>query len=393
MTKLNRHLETVQDWLRANKISGWLLCDFRGSNPFAAQVLGLGGGIFTRRFFAWIPAKGEPKVLVHAIETSSFETLGLELIRYNGRESLLAGLKKLLGKAKTIAVEFSEHNNIPYLAKVDAGTVDLLRSMGLEVVGSGDLLQTLLVWTPSQLRNHRKAAKALAATKEAAFALLNERISQNQPITEYELQQFMLQQIQQNGMETDHAPTVGFGKNVVVGHYSPSPKKPYPLKPGPVHLDLWCKVPGDNPYADIAWMAFWGMPTPAFERAFAAILGARDLGLEFLQSRFSSGQAVRGYEVDRAVRKALGEAGYPNIMPNRCGHSLGINAVHGDVAHFDDFETFDDRLVLPGLGFTIEPSIRQGEVGVHTEINLYTHSNRVEVTTVVQDKLVRLGLR
>ncbi len=388
---LIKRLSEVQGWLKAQKLGGWLICDFRGSNPFASQILGLAEGIYTRRWYAWVPAKGQAQMLVHDIEYLSFVGLGLELLRYNGRESLKAALKQLLGKAKTIAAEFSPDNNNPYISKVDGGTVDMLRSFGVEVRSSGDLLQLFLTWIPAQLANHRKAAKALEVTKDAAFALLQERILAQKPITEYELQTFMLDTIQRQGMQTDHAPTVGFGEMAAVGHYSPSANNPRALEPGPVLIDLWCKVPGDNPYADIAWMAYWGQPTPEFDRAFKAALAARDIGIDFLQARFISNQPVRGYEVDRVVRNALAEAGYPNVMRRRTGHSLGIRAVHGDVVHFDDFETLDDRLVLPKLGFTIEPGFRWKNFGVHTEINLYTHPNRIEVTTPVQRTLHLLG--
>jgi Xaa-Pro aminopeptidase len=346
-----KQLAQVQSFLQAHKIHGWLVCDFRSSNPFARQVLGLGEGIFTRRWFLWVPAKGQPRLLVHDIEVRSFEGLGLELNRYNGRESLRAGLRKLFGKAKRVAMEYSPENNIPYISKVDAGTVDLLRSLGLEVVGSGDLLQLFLSWSGAQLASHRKAVKVLVVAKDAAFALLRERIAQQQPISEYELQTFMLNLMHQQGMETDHAPTVAFGDRVGVGHYAPSADDPRVLEPGPA---------------------------------------ARDLGVEFLQARFASGQPVRGYEVDRVVRNSLAEAGFGNRMRRRSGHSLGISAVHGEATHFDDFETLDDRAVLPKLGFTLEPGFPLARYGVHTEINIYTHPNRIEITTPVQRELIRL---
>jgi Xaa-Pro aminopeptidase len=297
-------------------------------------------------------------------------------------------LERLFGKAKTVAMEYSPQSNIPYVSTVDGGTIDLVRSLGVKVVSSGDLLQLFLTWTPKQLANHKKAAKVLAATKDAAFSLIQERISQRKPITEYELQQSMLRFMNEQGMETDHAPTVAFNESVGIGHYSPSPKRPKALKPGPVLIDLWCKVPGDNPYADIAWVAHWGTPSAAYMRAFAAVVKARDAGADLLQARFASSQPIRGYEVDRMVRQTLAEAGYKDVMRRRTGHSLGISAVHGEVVHFDDFETFDDRLVLPGLGFTIEPGFCQGGYGGHSEINVFTHPDRVEVTTVVQREAV-----
>lgn len=371
-------------------IDGWLIHDFRGSNPFGQRILGLSDGIFTRRWYLWIPARGPLQLLIHDIEQHSFAGVDIERRRYNSRTSLEAALKSLLAGATRVAMEFSPHDNIPYLGVVPAGVVDQVRSYGVEVVSSADLLQLFMVWTPEQQANHRRAARVLAEVKDAAFNLLRQRVAAGQAISEFELQTQMLYWMHQQGMETDHAPTVAFGDHVGVGHYAPAPQGSAVLQPGPVVLDLWCKVPGPNPYADIAWMAHWGTPSSQLQQAFEAALSARDLGIEFLQQAFAAGRPVRGCEVDQVVRQHLEQAGFAGRMRRRTGHSLGIAAVHGEVAHFDDFETLDERRVLPGLGFTIEPGFPLERYGVHTEINLITHADSIEVTTPVQHDWVRL---
>jgi Xaa-Pro aminopeptidase len=378
----------VQAFLGTNRIDGWLIFDFRGSNPFMRKVFDPGiKGLLSRRWFLWVPCKGEPKVLVHDIEFGSFPKTEFELRKYNGRETLVSEVQKLVGKAKTIAMEYSPSGNNPYVSKVDAGTMDMMRDLGLRVVSSGDLLQLFLAWTPKQLANHKKASKVLAATKDFALTMLRERIANKKAITEYELQQAMNRFIQDHGMDPDHPPIIGFDVKSNDPHYAPSERNQRRLKPGPILMDLWCKVPGDNPFADITWMAHWGSPSEKFMKVFNAVLASRDAGVELLNARLSSGQTVKGYEVDRAVRKVLIDAGYEQWLKHRTGHSLGTSAVHGEAAHFDGFETLDERAVLPGLGFTVEPGVYTLEFGVRSEINVYSQANKVDITTAIQRKI------
>jgi Xaa-Pro aminopeptidase len=258
----------------------------------------------------------------------------------------------------------------------------------VEVVSSGDVLQLFLTWTPEQLANHRKAAEVLTRTKDAALALISQHIARREPLDEYRLQQYMNRFIAGGGMDPDHPPIVGFGPGAADPHYVPSASRSKPLEAGDaILLDLWCKVPGDNPYADITWMAFYGSPPPEFLRAFKTVLAARDAGVELLHGRLSAGRSVRGNEVDRAVRQVLIDAGYEANLKHRTGHSLGIQAVHGEAAHFDDFETLDERAVLPGLGFTIEPGVYFSDYGVRSEINVYSTTAGIEITTAKQTEL------
>ncbi len=385
---IRQKLGEVQDFLKQRSLDGWLLFDFRKSNPLATQVFNHGGTLLTRRWFLWIPTSGQPKVLVHDIEFGSFPRVGYDIHKYNGRESLKSEIAKLLGNAKTIAMEYSPNGNNPYVSKVDAGTMDMMRSLGVSVVSSGDLLQLFLAWTPEQLANHRRASDVLTQTKDAALLYLKEHIASKKSISEYQLQQYMNEFIEARGMESGHPPIIGFGPGGGDPHYVPSAEHSKTLEKGDaILMDLWCKAPGNNPFADITWMAHYGTPTEKFMHVFKTVLAGRDAGLELLQNRLSSGQLVKGYEVDLATRKVLIDAGYESNLKHRTGHSLGNVITHGDVAHFDGFETLDERAVLPNLGFTIEPGVYFPEFGVRSEINVYSHPNKIEVTTAIQREI------
>jgi Xaa-Pro aminopeptidase len=385
---IRQKLSEVQEFLRKSNLDGWLIFDFRGSNPFATRVFNHGGSLLTRRWFLWIPTSGQPQVLVHDIEFGSFPRVGYGVHKYNGRETLVSEVAKLLDNAKTIAMEYSPNGNNPYVSKVDAGTMDMIRSLGVTVVSSGDLLQLFLAWTPEQLANHRKASQVLTETKDAALTYLKDHIQSGKSINEYQLQQYMNNFIEARGMESGHPPIIGFGPGGGDPHYVPSSQRSKTLEPGEaILMDLWCKAPGNNPYADITWMAYYGEPTEKFMHVFKTVLAGRDAGLELLQNRLSQGQPVKGYEVDKATRKVLIDADYEANLKHRTGHSLGNVITHGDAAHFDGFETLEERAVLPNLGFTIEPGIYFPEFGVRSEINVYLHPNKIEVTTAIQREI------
>jgi Xaa-Pro aminopeptidase len=380
-------LPEVQSFLKDSSIDGWLVFDFRGTNPFATKVLNHGAGILSRRWFVWIPAQGQPIVLVHDIELGSFPNVGYEVRAYSSRESLESQVRDLISDSKTIAMEYSPSGNNPYVSKVDAGTMDMIRAFGVNVVSSGDLLQLFLTWTPQQLESHHRASAVLTETKDAALKLLSDRWSSKTPLSEYELQQYMNDLMESRGFETGHAPIIGFGLKSNDPHYVPPSTNSRMLTAGPVLMDLWCKVPGDNPYGDITWMVHVGAPSDAFMRVYNAVLESRDAGVDFLKSRLESGQTVRGFEVDQVVRKVLIDAGLEAYLKHRTGHSLGNVTTHGEAAHFDAFETLDERAIMPRLGFTIEPGAYLPEFGVRSEINVYATDRGLEITTAVQRDL------
>jgi len=380
-------LGEVQAALRGTAVDGWLLFDFRGTNPFAHRVAGLpAGGLLTRRWFLYVPASGDPHITVHAIETGSFPDVGLPVRSYGTRVELVDALRTALGDAGRVAMEFSPDGNIPYVSRVDAGTVDLVRGLGVEVVTSADLLQLFLQWSDGQLADHRRAAKALTEVKDEALKLVRLHAATGTPLTEHELQQHMSRALDERGMTYDHAPLVAFGETSSDPHYTPPVTGSRRLAPGAILLDLFCRVDStDAPYADITWMAHLGDPSDGFMEIFDRVRTARDTGVELLRARQVAGIDVRGYEVDDAVRNVLVTAGLEPYLLHRTGHSLGTAAVHGDAANFDGVETLDERLVLPRLGFTVEPGVYLPDFGVRSELNVVTTEAGLVVTTAVQE--------
>ena len=383
---IGERLEQVQAALREAALDGWLLFDFRGSNPFVARIAGLpSGGLLTRRWFVYVPARGTPHVAVHAIERGSFPDLGLPVRSYGSRTELVDTRATTLAGARRVALEFSPNGNIPYVSRVDAGTVDLVRGLGVEVVSSADLLQLFLEWSDAQLADHRRASQALTEVKDVALAAVREHAGTGTPLNESELQQRMCTALDERGMTYPHAPIVAFGTTSNDPHYTPPLTGSRPLEAGPILLDLFCRVEAAGaPYADITWMAHLGPPTDAFLETFEHVRDARDAAVELLRARLTAGIDVRGNEVDDAARAVLVAVGLEPYLLHRTGHSLGTDDVHGDAANFDGFETLDERLILPRLGFTIEPGVYRPEFGVRSEIDVVTTAAGLEVTTVEQ---------
>jgi Xaa-Pro aminopeptidase len=381
-------LAKVGPVMRSAGLDGWLLYDFRGTNPFARRVLGLEAeGLLTRRWFAWLPASGEPRLLVHGIEAENISILWPTLT-YESRESLERGLGQLLDGARKVAMEFSPKGNNPYLSRVDAGTVDLIRSLGVEVVSSGDLLQTFLIWSEAQAEGHRQAAQALARAKDAALGFIRTHLERGSDVLEHEVQEHLVIALGEEGLIFSHPPIVAFGGNAAKPHHRPSSQRPKALKRGEVVLlDLWGKLPGPMPYADLTWIACWGAPELEVTNAFAAVVEARDCAVAFMDEALRTGKEVRGWEVDQVAREVLNAKGYGLFVKHRTGHSLGIEEVHGEAVHLDGFESLDERKLIPGLGLTVEPGVYPGAFGLRSEIDILTHPFGVEVTTPLQNAI------
>jgi Xaa-Pro aminopeptidase len=385
---LSQKLTEVQDYLRQNQIDGWLLFDFKGMNPFVKKTLQLEGDtILSRRWWVWIPVNGQPSVTTHGIEVGSFPDIGMPKSSYSSRTDLTNKLRETVGNSKRIAMEFSPLGNNPYVSKVDAGTIDLIRSFHVEVVSSGDVLQLFQAWSSQQLESHKRANDVLTQTKDAALGRIKHCFSSGIALSEFELQSFMCEFMEAKGMTYDHGPIVGFGVHSNDPHYSPQSSGSKLLEPGPILLDLWCKVPGENYYGDITWMAHLGTPSAAFINVYDHVTASRNAGLNFLRTKLENAQEVRGFEVDQVVRQVLIDAGFEGALLHRTGHSLGTVTTHGDVAHFDSIETLDDRRILPNLGFTIEPGVYLPEFGVRSEINVYSTSSGLELTSAIQTYL------
>jgi Xaa-Pro aminopeptidase len=385
----------IQQVLQAEGLDGWLLYDFHGSNPIAARLAGLTDGphMTTRRWYYLIPATGRPRGLVHAIERHNLDALPGEKIVYAGRQQLDAGLSRLLNGTRRVAMEYSPGCAIPYLSRVDAGTVEALRQRGIDIVSSGDLVQRFeAAWSPAQLASHRSASEALYRIKDRAFAAAAGALRTGAALDEYQLQQQMVGWFTEEGLVSDSAPVVAVGGNAGDPHYLPSAEQSRRIIPDEVLLlDLWGKhdTPGAV-FADITWVGFTGPRVPdEVARAFRAAAGARDAAVALVQDAARQGRDLRGWEVDRAARAVLEESGYGERILHRTGHSLG-EAVHGNGVHLDDYETHDDRRVIAGTGFTIEPGLYFETFGVRTEINMYRDERDALVTGARQAEVLTL---
>jgi Xaa-Pro aminopeptidase len=386
----------IQQALKRAGIDAWLLYDFHGSNPIAARLTGLDAStkMATRRWYYMVPAVGAPKGLVHAIESHNLDSLPGEKRPYAGREQLDAGLRDLLQGLTRVAMEYSPGNAIPYISRVDAGTVEAVRALGVHVVSSGDLVQRFeAIWTPEALATHRAASERLYRVKDRAFALVRERLASRLPVDEYKVQQAMLQWFREEGLTSEDAPCVSAQENAGNPHYQPTAVAHRPIRPNEVLLlDLWGKLPDAGAvFADITWIGFTGTDVPEpYARAFAAARDGRDAAVELVRTAARTGRELRGFEVDRAARTVIEQAGFGAQFIHRTGHSLGQN-VHGDGVHMDDYETHDERRLIPGTGFTIEPGIYTAEFGVRTEINMFVGEHDAEVTGPMQKEIVTLA--
>ena len=382
-------IETAQAELERQGLAGWLLYDFRGSNPVAKRFLDLGGGLLSRRVFLYVPAVGTPTLLLHAIERGSLPELPFEVRVYSSRESLKEELKKMLPQAK-VALEYSPDNDVPYVSHVDAGTVDMLRSLHVEVVSSADLLQAFSAWTPEQLAAHLKAAEHVLQAKDIAFEFLSLQTQMGTTIRETTLQKVITDYFDSQGLEYDHPPIVGFGSHAGDPHYSPKAGADAVLTPGDaVLIDLWAKLPEKSaPYADITWMGCYGEPSEKLLEVWKTVRDARDLAVATIQQVYDEGRHPQGREIDRATRDFISGKGYGDAFIHRTGHSLGTQHTHGEAVHLDDFETRDTRELRPGVAVTVEPGVYLKDFGVRSEINLVLEEGGPRVTTEEQRELV-----
>jgi Xaa-Pro aminopeptidase len=386
----------IQATLRAEGLDGWLLYDFHGSNPIASRLAGLdtGAHMTTRRWYYLIPSSGSPRALVHAIEQHNLDALPGEKIIYAGRTQLDAGLDRLLAGTRRIAMEYSPMCAIPYLSRVDAGTFEMVRARGVDVVSSGDLVQRFeAAWTPAQLDTHRRASEALYRIKDRAFDRARDAMRRGERMTEFDLQQQMVRWFEEEELVSDSAPVVAAGANAGNPHYLPDARRSAVIGRDEVLLlDLWGKR--KNPgavFADITWVGFTGThPAAEAARAFDAIARARDAAVALVEEAALTGRELHGWEVDRAAREMLTQSGFGQHILHRTGHSLG-ESVHGNGVHMDDYETHDDRRILPGTGFTVEPGLYFETFGVRTEINVFRGDRGAAVTGPRQAELVTLA--
>jgi Xaa-Pro dipeptidase len=383
---MKEKIAAIQSRLKEEGLDGWLLYDFRELNPFAQEYSPF-TGILTRRWFMLIPREGRPVVLAHKIEECSFAADWAELRLYNGWKVMEAELKRMLQGCKAVAMEYSAGNAVPYVAFVDAGTMEMVRATGVEVRSSANMIQHFSArWTPAGLASHREAAALLLRVQREMFEYAAGELAAGRELSEYQLQQRILERFKAGGMESEHAPIVGSGPRSAMPHYEPSAEVHYPInREELLLLDIFCRKLGkDSITADITWTAYMGEPPVPKEmlEVFRTVTAARDRGIEVIQTNLAAGRPVSGAMVDDAVRAVIEKAGYGKYFTHRTGHSLG-HRVHGDGVNLDNLETRDERLLEPGLGFTIEPGIYLPDrFGVRSEINCYVTESGLEVTTL-----------
>jgi Xaa-Pro dipeptidase len=368
-------LKAIQAALKEFGIDAWLLYDFRGSNVLARRVLDLEGQTPTsRRFFYLVPASGAPWKLVHRIEPGALDHLPGKALVYLKWQELEASVLNMVGALKRVAMEYSQRNANPYISRVDAGTVELVKSFGVEVVPSGDLIARFEAsWDDEQWAMHLEADRHTRSAYELAWGLIAERVRSGETIHEIEVQQAIMDHFHRHGMTTYHPPIVGVGPHSGDPHYEPVPGKDGEIGPDSfVLIDLWAKM--DRPrgvYSDLTRVGFVGQEVPGEYRAvFKVVADARDAAIALVKDAFAAARPLRGYEVDRAAREVIEYAGYGPQFIHRTGHSIG-QETHGNGANMDDLETHDERLVLPRTCFSVEPGIYLPQFGVRSEVNVF----------------------
>ncbi len=391
-----RRLEEIARALGDAGLDGWLFYDFRHSDPLAYRILDFSSqGITTRRWFCYVPAGGPARALVSAVEAERLAELGIETMVYRSADGMLAALGDLVAGARRIAMNYSPRCAIPYVARVDAGTVEIVRSFGVEIVSAADLIQRFEArLEPSQLESHRRAAALVRRVVDETFAEIARAISSGAPVSEYSMQQFVLARFAAHGLMADDPPIVAVNANAARPHFEPSSTADIQIRRGDlVLLDLWAKEPGAaSIYADLTWMAYAGERAPEeYARVFAIVAEARDAAVDFIRARVSAGEPVRGEEADRVARGVIERAGFAEQFVHRTGHSIG-REVHGTGANLDSLETHDHRTLIDRTCFSVEPGIYlPGRFGVRSELDMTIEDGRAEVSAApAQHEIVAL---
>ena len=378
----DRSLARIQRALTDAGLDGWLLYDFRGLNPVAGALLGI-EGMATRRIFALIPATGTPTAITHAIEQGPWQ-------RWPGawRKEVYSSWRSLesyvaaLVRGKRVAMEYSPGDAVPYLDRVPAGVLEMVRAAGAEVVSSAELVtQFYATWTDDELATHRRTAEKVADIAQQALRHAGAEAHAGRPMTEHGLQQHILAEFGKASLETIEPPVVAVGPNAANPHYEPRADNPVSIREGDlVLLDLWARERGGI-WADQTWMASVGEPTPRAVQVWTAVRDARDAAIALLRERVTGRVTVRGGEADDAARKVITTAGFGDRFTHRTGHSIDSRDLHGSGPHLDNLETREERLLVPGVAFSIEPGVYiPGEIGVRSEVNAYVGDGELVVT-------------
>jgi len=383
----------IQSDLRAAKLDGWLFYDFRGRDPIAQRILDLPEGMRTRRWFYFVPAKGTPKKLVHKIEAQSLAALPGDTLYYAGQDELRKNVGKMLGRAKNVAMQYSPKNAIPYVAMVDAGTVEQVRGSGVKVVSSADLVQKYeACWSDEQLASHQSAGAAIDRIVREAFQHAAKNVREKKTITEYDLKVWILSEFAAAGIWTEEGPDIAVNSNASDPHYGPTADCSAPIREGDLLLlDVWGKkkTPG-SVYYDITWVGYLGAKVPEkYAKVFGIVREARDRAVDLILKNIAAGKPLQGWQVDKAARTVIEKAGYGKYFFHRTGHSIG-EKVHGNGANMDGLETHDVRHLIPRTCNSIEPGIYLPDFGIRSEVNVYIDEREAQVTGAVQREILPL---
>lgn len=389
------NLERIQQEIRKMCVDGWLFYDFHNRDAMAYRILGMEFNKFTsRRWYYYIPANGQPTRLVSAVEATKLDSLpGIKKV-YRSYEQQHEMIHEMLGSSKKIAMQYSPNNNIPYVSIVDAGTIELIRSFGVDIVSSANLIQIFeAIIDEEGYRLHLEAGEKVQRIKDDAFELIRKKIKSREKITEYEVQQFIVSRFNEEGLtdDGDH-PIVGVNDHPADPHFEPKESNSYVLEKGDtILIDLWARKNVEKGiYYDITWCGFIGSNPPAkYVDIFNVVRDARNAARDFIRSKFDRNEKCYGYEVDDVCRNVVEKAGYGDYFVHRTGHSIG-REVHGNGVNIDNLETKDDRELMPGICFSIEPGIYlPGEMAVRSEINVFiTHDRKVVVAGREQEELI-----
>ena len=384
-------LDLIQSTLRKSGLDGWLFYDHHRRDPIAYRVLKINPPMCTRRWYYLIPAEGDPRKLIHRVERQNLAGLPGQEIQYSSWKEQHAGLKKILEGKRRIAMQYSPLNNIPYVGLVDAGTIELVKSLEVEVVSSADLVQLFEArWSEEALASHLEAGKVVHAAVRAGFASIGHAVRSGKGINEYDVQQEMRRVFDAAGVVTDEGPVAAVNRNSANPHYMPLREDSRPIGANDfVLLDVWGKMnkPGAV-YFDITWTGFVGVEVPRrCAEVFEIVREARDGAVDFVQAAMKTGRTIHGYEVDDVAREIITRRGYGSYFVHRTGHSIGED-VHANGANIDNFETRDTRQIIPGICFSIEPGIYLEEFGVRSEVNVFVEESSARVTGEIQTAIV-----
>jgi Xaa-Pro dipeptidase len=387
------NIEEIQIELNKQNLDGWLFFDHHQRDPLAYRVLGFTPARnVTRRWYYFIPCEGEPRGLVHSIESGMLDPLPGAKVRYSRWQEQVEGLRKLLAGRRRIAMQYSPQCAIPLVSMVDAGTVELVRSVGVEIVSSADLIQRFEArWSAEALESHLEAGRRVDDVLARAFAMIGEHWRNGSELSEFAAQQFIRAGFEKAGLFTDHGPIVGVNANASNPHYEPSVLASAAIRKGDlVLIDLWAKLnqPG-SVYYDITWTGVCGQPAAEMRNVFAVVRGARDAAIERVQKAVAAGEEIRGFEVDDVTRGYIKERGFGDSFLHRTGHSIGED-VHGAGANMDNLETHDERKIIPWTCFSIEPGIYLPAFGVRSEVNVFVGDSEARVTGKIQKELVEI---